>query len=145
MTTRRAGELVDAQPPPAEEGHAGPRDGQAAAARGSLVLVRDMIQHHPSIMLVIDPVADAIVDANDAALSFYGLTREAFLSAPLCERVARQARAAGLAPTALSSLTMAHGAGSGLLLGFTNIPEAEADMLAGRLRAATSVEAALPA
>ncbi len=87
MTTRRAGELVDAQPPPAEEGHAGPRDGQAAAARGSLVLVRDMIQHHPSIMLVIDPVADAIVDANDAALSFYGLTREAFLSAPLCERV----------------------------------------------------------
>ncbi len=59
--------------------------------------------------------------------------------------LARQARAAGLAPTALSSLTMAHGAGSGLLLGFTNIPEAEADMLAGRLRAATSVETGPPA
>ncbi len=87
MTTRRAGELVDAQHPATEEGHAGPRDGQAADAQGSLVIVHNMIHHHPSIMLVVDPAADAIVDANEAALRVYGLTREALLSAPLSERV----------------------------------------------------------
>lgn len=58
------------------------------------------------------------------------------------DALAREARAAGLAPTALSSLTMAHNAGSGLLLGFTNVPEAEADTLARRLHVATSVEPA---
>ena len=58
------------------------------------------------------------------------------------DTLARLARAAGLAPTALSSLTMAHGAGSGLLLGFTNVPDTEADTLARRLHAATAGEAA---
>ncbi|HEY0422627.1 MAG TPA: PLP-dependent aminotransferase family protein [Rhodopila sp.] len=39
----------------------------------------------------------------------------------------------GLAPTALSSLAMAHDAGQGLLLGFTNIVPAEASSLVARL------------
>ena len=58
------------------------------------------------------------------------------------DALAQQARAAGLAPTALSSLTMAHGAGSGLLLGFTNIPQDAAEPLARRLQEATLVEQA---
>jgi GntR family transcriptional regulator/MocR family aminotransferase len=40
--------------------------------------------------------------------------------------VARRAVAAGLAPTALSSHSIAHDAGPGLLLGFTNVKETEA-------------------
>lgn len=46
---------------------------------------------------------------------------------------ARAAAAARLAPTALSSLAIAHDAGQGLLLGFTNIAEADAPALAARL------------
>lgn len=48
----------------------------------------------------------------------------------------RRARAAGLAPTALSGLASAHDCGQGLLLGFTNIPEVDADAIAERLAAA---------
>jgi hypothetical protein len=40
-----------------------------------------------------------------------------------------------LAPTALSSLTMAHDAGQGLLLGFTNVAATEVDALVRRLAA----------
>jgi hypothetical protein len=40
-----------------------------------------------------------------------------------------------LKPTALSSLTMAHDAGQGLLLGFTNVAPAEAGALVSRLAA----------
>ena len=47
--------------------------------------------------------------------------------------LARAARAAGLAPTPLSSLATAHDCGQGLLLSFTNIPEAEAPSMAQRL------------
>jgi GntR family transcriptional regulator / MocR family aminotransferase len=50
--------------------------------------------------------------------------------------LARRATAAGLTPTALSGLAMAHGCGQGLLLSFTNIAESEADILARRLSAA---------
>jgi GntR family transcriptional regulator/MocR family aminotransferase len=48
----------------------------------------------------------------------------------------RLAAQAGLAPTALSSLAMAHDAGQGLLLGFTNVESSNADALVGRLAAA---------
>ena len=48
----------------------------------------------------------------------------------------RRALAAGLAPSALSALTMAHDAGQGLLLGFGNISEIEAEAMAARLAAA---------
>jgi GntR family transcriptional regulator / MocR family aminotransferase len=50
--------------------------------------------------------------------------------------LARRAAAVGLAPTALSSLAVAHDCGQGLLLGFTNVPEGEAEALARRLAAA---------
>ncbi len=50
--------------------------------------------------------------------------------------LARRAAEAGLAPVALSSLAMAHDCGQGLLLGFTNVAEAEAPALARRLAAA---------
>ncbi len=50
--------------------------------------------------------------------------------------LAKRAAQAGLAPTALSSLTIAHDAGQGLLLGFANIPREEANTLAARLAAA---------
>ena len=50
--------------------------------------------------------------------------------------LSKRAARAGLAPTALSSLAIAHDAGQGLLLGFTNIVPAEAGALADRLAAA---------
>ena len=52
--------------------------------------------------------------------------------------VVRRALAAGLAPTALSGLSMAHDCGQGLLLGFTNAPEAEAESLVARLAQAVA-------
>jgi GntR family transcriptional regulator/MocR family aminotransferase len=48
----------------------------------------------------------------------------------------RRALAAGLAPTALSSLSIAHVSGQGLLLGFTNVAEEEAKTVVARLVAA---------
>lgn len=50
--------------------------------------------------------------------------------------LARRAAAAGLAPAPLSSLAVAHDCGQGLLLGFTNVAERDADALARRLLAA---------
>ena len=50
--------------------------------------------------------------------------------------LARRAAEAGLGPTALSALAIAHDCGQGLLLGFTNIAESDAMALARRLRAA---------
>lgn len=50
--------------------------------------------------------------------------------------LAKRAALAGLATTALSSLTMAHDAGQGLLLSFTNVATADADALVARLRGA---------
>jgi GntR family transcriptional regulator/MocR family aminotransferase len=47
--------------------------------------------------------------------------------------LARRAGRAGLAATALSSLAMAHDAGQGLLLSFTNVAAADAEALVGRL------------
>jgi GntR family transcriptional regulator/MocR family aminotransferase len=51
--------------------------------------------------------------------------------------LSRRAARAGLAATALSSLTMGHDAGQGLLLSFTNVVRADADALVARLAAAT--------
>jgi GntR family transcriptional regulator/MocR family aminotransferase len=50
--------------------------------------------------------------------------------------LAKRADLAGLATTALSSLAMAHDAGQGLLLSFTNTAPAEADALVARLATA---------
>jgi GntR family transcriptional regulator/MocR family aminotransferase len=50
--------------------------------------------------------------------------------------LARRALAHGLVPTALSSLTVRHACGTGLLLSFTNIPATEAPTMAARLAAA---------
>jgi GntR family transcriptional regulator / MocR family aminotransferase len=50
--------------------------------------------------------------------------------------LARRAAEAGLAPTALSSLAIAHDCGQGLLLGFTNVAESDAMAVVGRLRGA---------
>jgi GntR family transcriptional regulator/MocR family aminotransferase len=47
--------------------------------------------------------------------------------------LARRAGRVGLAATALSSLAMAHHAGQGLLLSFTNVAAGEADGLVGQL------------
>jgi GntR family transcriptional regulator / MocR family aminotransferase len=51
--------------------------------------------------------------------------------------LARRAAAAGLAPTALSSHTMAHDCGQGLLLSFTNIPVEAAPAMVARLESLT--------
>ena len=48
----------------------------------------------------------------------------------------RHATKAGLAPTALSSLTMAHDCGQGLLLGFANLPSDQAQAAVARLSVA---------
>jgi DNA-binding transcriptional MocR family regulator len=47
--------------------------------------------------------------------------------------VARRALTAGLAPTGLSGLSIAHDAGRALLLGFTNVREEDAAGLVARL------------
>jgi GntR family transcriptional regulator / MocR family aminotransferase len=47
--------------------------------------------------------------------------------------VVRRALTAGMAPAALSALAIAHGAGNGLMLGFTNIREEAAAALVARL------------
>jgi GntR family transcriptional regulator / MocR family aminotransferase len=49
-------------------------------------------------------------------------------------KVVKRAMTAGLAPSALSSLAMAHDCGQGLLLSFTNIPADQAEAMATRLR-----------
>jgi GntR family transcriptional regulator/MocR family aminotransferase len=56
-----------------------------------------------------------------------------FHDAPDDGAIVRRAIAAGLGPTALSGLSMAHDRGKGLLLGFTNVPEADAPGLVARL------------
>ena len=50
--------------------------------------------------------------------------------------LAKRAVRSGLAPTALSSLAIAHDCGQGLLLSFTNVAPADADALVARLAAA---------
>ena len=50
----------------------------------------------------------------------------------------RRALAAGLQPTALSSLALGHDCGQGLLLSFTNVAEGEARRLVETLAAAIS-------
>ncbi len=59
-----------------------------------------------------------------------------FPGAPDDGALARRTQEAGLAVTALSSLAMAHDCGQGLLLGFTNIAEADAGAMVQRLAAA---------
>ena len=56
-----------------------------------------------------------------------------FRDAPDDGTLVRRAAASGLAPTALSSLALAHDCGQGLLLSFTNVPEDAAPGLAERL------------
>jgi len=50
--------------------------------------------------------------------------------------LARRAAQAGLGPTALSNLAIAHDCGQGLLLAFTNVAEPDAMALVRRLREA---------
>ena len=57
----------------------------------------------------------------------------------------RRAIAAGLQPTALSTLALAHDCGQGLLLSFTNVRESEAAGLVQRLAAALLLEPGAPA
>ncbi len=53
--------------------------------------------------------------------------------------LARRAAQIGLAPTALSGLTMVHDCGQGLLLGFTNVPEHTAAAMVERLASAIPI------
>lgn len=57
-------------------------------------------------------------------------------------RLARLAQDDGLAVTALSSLTVAHDVGKGLLLGFTNLDAADAPAIAYRLATALRIKTA---
>ena len=45
----------------------------------------------------------------------------------------KRAVGAGLAPSALSAMAVAHDCGQGMLLGFTNVPAVDAKAIAGRL------------
>jgi GntR family transcriptional regulator / MocR family aminotransferase len=53
-------------------------------------------------------------------------------------KLTKRALAAGLAPSALSALSVAHDCGQGLLLSFTNIPADQAEIMADRLRSVVS-------
>ncbi|BEH09712.1 PAS domain S-box protein [Geobacter sulfurreducens subsp. ethanolicus] len=46
------------------------------ALRESEALFRNLFEHHAAAKLIIDPATGAIVDANNAAVSFYGWSRE---------------------------------------------------------------------
>jgi PAS domain S-box-containing protein len=52
------------------------RKQEAEALRLSEERFRSLFERHASVMLLIDPVTDAIIDANGAAEGFYGYTRE---------------------------------------------------------------------
>ena len=54
--------------------------------------------------------------------------------------LAKRAAEAGLAPAALSSLAVAHDAGQGLLLSFTNVQPIEVDSLVSRLKSALTLD-----
>jgi GntR family transcriptional regulator/MocR family aminotransferase len=56
----------------------------------------------------------------------------------------KQAAAAGLAPSALSTMAMAHECGQGLLLGFTNIPSSDARSVVATLAKAIQGEKPCP-
>jgi GntR family transcriptional regulator/MocR family aminotransferase len=58
-----------------------------------------------------------------------------FTGVPEDSTMLKRAAGAGLAPSALSSFSIAHDTGAGLLLSFTNIAPADAHALAYRLRA----------
>ena len=44
--------------------------------RESEALFRNLFEHHAAVQLIIDPDTGRIIDANDAAVEFYGWTRE---------------------------------------------------------------------
>jgi len=46
---------------------------------------RRIFQHHSAAMYVFDPRTLLIIDANEAALSFYGYSREEFLTKRICD------------------------------------------------------------
>jgi PAS domain S-box-containing protein len=46
------------------------------ALRESEVLFRNQFEHHAAVQLIIDPGSGNIIDANDAAIKFYGWTRK---------------------------------------------------------------------
>ena len=47
--------------------------------RYSEALFRNLFQYHSAVMLIIDPDTGGIIDANDAAVSYYGWSREQLL------------------------------------------------------------------
>ena len=54
-------------------------DRAGAALRESEALFRNVFQKHHAVKLLVDPATGRILDANDAAVSFYGWTREQLL------------------------------------------------------------------
>ena len=46
------------------------------ALRESEALFRNLFEHHAAVQLIIDPGSGNIIDANDAAVEFYGWTKE---------------------------------------------------------------------
>ena len=49
------------------------------ALRASEALFRNVFQHHTAVKLLLDPATGSILDANEAAVAFYGWTREQLL------------------------------------------------------------------
>jgi PAS domain S-box-containing protein len=49
------------------------------ALRASETLFRNVFQYHTAVKLLVDPATAAILDANEAAVAFYGWTREQLL------------------------------------------------------------------
>ena len=46
------------------------------ALQESEALFRNLFEHHTAVQLIIDPDSNTIIDANDAAVEYYGWTRE---------------------------------------------------------------------
>ncbi len=74
---------------------------------------RDLFERHGSVMLLIDPEALTILDANDAAARFYGFTRDQLRGMPLtriniAQRDLLQETAADVARTGHGSFAFTH-------------------------------------
>jgi PAS domain S-box-containing protein len=52
----------------------------ATALRESEMLFRNVFEHHSAVKLLIDPATGRILDANEAATSFYGWTKDELLT-----------------------------------------------------------------
>ena len=126
-TTARAARLITRGPPPLEQA-------VTAAFLGGGHFARHVKRMRGLYLRRRAALAEALSPHFPVELAAGGMHLLVRLPAGVDDgEVARRALARGLAPMALSGLSIAHDAGQGLLLGFTNVREEGAKALVARL------------